>query len=85
MYYLLEEATGKLSFIMAKSQIITKQLQKKSIAVLEFQAVCFGAENLIDLFRELTCPSNLCPVNVTELLLFTDSMVALNWIGTRRM
>ena len=79
--YIQEINTLEVNFLLAKNRIVNKQLELKSIPALELQAVSFGLETLIDTQKELNAESSIVPINITELKLFCDSMVSLNWIN----
>lgn len=78
--YILNLTTNQLSFVSAKNKIINSQLESKSIPALEIQGVSMGVECLIDIYKELSGPGCICPVKITSMHLYTDSMVALAWI-----
>ena len=79
--YVQELNTNKVSFMLAKNRIIGRQLESKSIPALELHAVSFGIDTLMDVYNELTSQDSVVPINIKELHLFSDSMVALNWIN----
>ena len=80
--YILDIKANKLSFLFAKSRVVNKLLESKSIPSLEFAAITFGTETLIKLYLEL-CGSNIVmPLKITELRLFTDSMVCVHWLNS---
>ena len=78
--FILDKQTGKLSFLMAKNRMITKNLKTKSIASLELMAVDFGVQLLHKVFNELTGPKTLFPLKIDSLKLFTDSSICLDWL-----
>lgn len=78
--YILDLNKNHLSFLIAKSRVVNKQLQTKSIPALEFHAIAFGVETLISLYNELSGDDIVIPINVSKLCLFTDSMVAIHWL-----
>ena len=61
--------------------MLNKQLENKSIPALELQAVSFGLEIFIDTHQELTAASSVVPIKITELKLYSESMVSLNLIN----
>ena len=69
-----------VSFIKAKNRVINKQLKLRSIPTLEFQALTFCTEVLVEVYQELTGIDCVNAVNIQNLVLFTDSYVALNWL-----
>ena len=72
--------TGDVSFLLAKNKLVNSKLSKKSIPSLECQGAIMAAEVLIDLFKELHSDRNDVPINITDLCVYTDSMVSLAWI-----
>lgn len=74
--------SSEVSFLLAKNRFVNKQLQTKSIPSLEFQAISLGTEILIDIYQELAGPTCVTPIKITELQLFSDSMVSLCWINS---
>ena len=80
--FLLNLNTNQASFLLAKNRIINKQLESKSMPSMEFHAISFGVEVLIDTYKELTGPSCVVPISITGLELFTDSLVCLHWLNS---
>ena len=80
--YILDNETNNLTFLIAKNRLINRQLRTKSIPSLELQAMLFGVETLIDTWKELSGSSCTRPINITNLYLFSDSMVSLCWINS---
>ncbi len=74
----LQEICAEISFVMAKNRIVNKQLASKTIPVLELVAMQFGSKVLIDLYQQLT--NAVQPINIEEINLYSDSMVALAWL-----
>ena len=72
--------TEDLSFLFAKNKIVSKQLEGKSIPSLELQAVSLAADCLVDLYKELSGELCICPIEIDALVLYTDSLIALQWI-----
>ena len=70
--------TNEAHFVMSKNRLIGKDLSTKSIPSLELKAVAFTAECLTDLHNELAGPSCLMPIKITEVLVFTDSLVTIS-------
>ena len=73
---------GKVSFLMARNRIVNCQLESKSIPSLELMGIVLGVENLVDMCSELAGGKSVLPIKIEKLLLFTDSMVCLNWLCT---
>ena len=78
--FIYETNSEKGSFLLAKNKIIPKQMAVKSVPALEFHALHFGTEILLETYREITDKKLLCPVNVNSLEVRSDSMVALHWL-----
>ena len=78
--YIQDCSTGKMSFLAAKNKLVNKQLEGKSIPCLEFHAIALGAEMLIQLHDELSGNKSLTPIKISNLVLFSDSMVSLDWL-----
>lgn len=78
--FLQSLSTGNVSFLLAKNRIVGQNLNTKSIPSLELQAICLSVECLVDLQNELAGPDCLKPVDIAELQVFSDSLVALSWI-----
>ena len=72
--------TGEVNFILAKNRIITKSPESKTMPALELQAIELGVSILHDLFFELSGPSCIKPIKITELKIYSDSLVALSWV-----
>ena len=80
--YVQELETQKLSLVVAKNKVVSNDLNTKSIPVLELAAIAMGTEMLIELYNELCGSDCLCPINIKDLKLYSDSLVALSWIGS---
>ena len=78
--YLYNLTSKTMHFLLAKNRIVNKQQETKTIPVLEFQALTFGAEILLETYNELRDDRNVIPVTITELHLFTDSSTCLSWL-----
>lgn len=79
--YLYNRDENTVSFIRAKNRVINKQLKSKSIPTLEFLALSFGTEVILEVFNELTGPDCVEVINICNLTVYTDSYVALNWLN----
>ena len=75
--YLRCAESGKVSFIMAKNRVISKN-SKDTIPVLELLSIKFGLETLFSLRSELK--TAFCPIKILKLHCFSDSTISLNWI-----
>ena len=80
--YLVDLDNNLCSFMLAKNRIINKQLESKSIPTLELQSISLATEVLIDLRNDLSGSTCLNPINITEMEVFSDSMVALSWLNS---
>ena len=79
--YIWDILTDVRSFILAKSKIVGKELQTKSIPVLELIALAWGIE-VVQQHRRLLINA-LEPVKIDEVLAFSDSSIALSWLRSR--
>lgn len=80
--YLQDMTTSKVSFLLARNRIVNNQLQCKSVPALELQALTLGVETIVECYEEL-CVSNLCPIKVCKLSVYSDSMVGLSWVNSK--
>ncbi|XP_068234742.1 uncharacterized protein [Palaemon carinicauda] len=74
--------TGKVSFVLAKIRIVNANLKTKSIPSLELQAISLGTEMLMELYKELSGPACVIPINIKALTLYSDSLVVLTWVNS---
>ena len=79
--YIQNLNTNKVSFLMSKNKIVSKQLESKSIPSLEMQGISLASEVVIDLYKELSGSSCVNPIKIKELEIYTDSQVALSWLN----
>ena len=79
--YLLDNETQKLSFILSKNRLVSKGMKSKTIPVLELLGIKFGVQTLLKMNKELT--EAFCPLNITGLKLYSDSMISLQWISSK--
>ena len=79
--YIRDTVTGKTTFLLGKNRFVNKQLELKSIPNLELQAIVLAAETVIECKKALCGENVVCPVNITKCSLYTDSMIALQWIN----
>ena len=79
--YLYNRDEITVSFVRAKNRVVNKQLKLKSIPTLEFLALSFGSEVILEVYNELTGPDCIEVININRLVLYTDSYVALNWLN----
>ena len=80
--YLQNLTTKKTSFIMSKNQIISKQLEGKSMPAKELHGIAFASDVLMDMYRELTNSKTVQRIKVKSLQVYTDSLVALTWLNS---
>ena len=80
--YIKNLSTNETNFLFARNKIVNKQLENKTIPNLELHAIALGVDALADCKKDLSDESNVCPVNIVALSLYSDSMVALNWISS---
>ena len=79
--YIQNLSNDEVSFICAKNRIVNTQLESKTIPALELQALTLGTRTLMDLFSDLSGPSCLNPINIVDLVVYSDSLVALSWLN----
>ena len=79
--YLWNLATGKISFMFAKSRMIGANLKTKSIPVLELVSMAWAVELAMQNFRILT--ASLEPITIDRILVLSDSSIALSWVKSR--
>ncbi|XP_068214773.1 uncharacterized protein [Palaemon carinicauda] len=74
--------TNQCCFLQSKNRMVNTHLKNKSIPSLELNAVLFGVESLMELHRDLTGDVCMKPINISELLLYTDSICSLHWLNS---
>ena len=80
--YIQDRTNNHVSFLLSKNRIVNRKLEAKTIPALEFMGIILGAETLLDLKRELSGPYCVSPINITDLTLYTDSLVCLSWLNS---
>ena len=80
--YIQCNITKNISFLMVKNKLVGKSLESKSIPSLELGAIDLGVETLTDLYFELTNPSLVISTQISQVILYSDSLVCLNWINS---
>ena len=80
VFYLLNHNSNQISFLLSKYRMVNRNLKGKSIPTLEMNAIELAVETAVDVHSELTGPLNLEPVNIIQLTIYSDSMVALQWL-----
>mgnify|MGYP000654560869 CR=1 FL=1 len=78
--FLRNSSQKTMHFILAKSKIVNKSMITKSIPSLELKSVALATECAVQLFKDLTGPSCVCPVKIDSVNVYSDSMVALAWL-----
>ena len=74
--------TKEVNFVMSKNKIINKQLESKSIPVLELQGITLAVESLVELFDEISGNSFINKIMIKEMIVFSDSIIALYWLNS---
>ena len=80
--YIQNQRTNQTSFVCAKNRIVNAQLDSRTVPALELQAIALGAQCLTDIFNDLCGSFCLHPINIEELVICSDSLVALSWINS---
>ena len=80
VFYLWNQSSNQISFLLSKYRMVNKTLKGKSIPSLELNAIELAVETAIDLRMELSGSLNLEPINLVDTILYSDSMVALQWL-----
>ena len=75
-------SNNEVSFVCAKNRIVNTQLESKTVPVLELHAITLGSQTLLDIYNNLSGPLCLKPINIVDLMVFSDSLVALSWINS---
>ncbi|XP_068224926.1 uncharacterized protein [Palaemon carinicauda] len=78
--YIREVESCKRSFLIAKNKFVNSSLKAKSVPSLELQALVLGCEVLKSVYDELNGQFCLSKINITDLQLFSDSLVVLHWL-----
>lgn len=78
--YIVNKTQNLVSFLYAKNRLVSKNLELKSIPCLELKAVELGVESVISAYLELSGNDCVCPFKIDNLRLYSDSLVALNWV-----
>jgi len=80
--YIHDLDTNKVSFLLAKNRIVNLKMKSKTIPSLEMQGILLGVRSLVDLYTELAGSACVDPINITELCLYSDSLVSLHWLNS---
>ena len=78
--YIQDIETGQISLLHAKNRMINKQLRDKSIPSLELHALNFAIECAFDIYEALSGSDCIKPINIKQIILFSDSLCALQWL-----
>ena len=81
--YIKNIETNEVQFLLAKNRIVGKLLEAKSVPSLELAGIVLGAETLADVKNELSGENCLNPITISGMILYSDSLVALNWLNAR--
>ena len=73
---------NRVSFVNARSKVIGKKLEDKSIPSLQLQAVSLAVETVMDIFKDVAGSFCLCPVKVKSLIVYSDSLVVIHWLNS---
>ena len=79
--YLKDLSTGNVSFLLARNKIVGTQLEGRTIPSLELFAAAFGVETVLEVYEEFCGSKALVPIKIENLVLYSDSMVSLNWVN----
>ena len=71
--YIFNRRTDRMNFLQAKNKLVSRNLKRKSMPVLELIAVRMGVELVQNIFSEL-CRA-FCPINISNVSMYTDSMI----------
>ena len=80
--FIQDTETNQVNFLMSKSKIANKTLETKSIPSLEMQGIVLATECLIDIRKDLSGSDCVVPVDIKEMVVYTDSLVCLSWINS---
>ena len=76
--YMKENDTNRISFVCAHNKILDRTLQGRTMPVLEFLAVEFAVQKGLEIYEDFS--KCLVPIHVTDIMLLTDSTIALAWL-----
>ena len=80
--YIQNLKTGNCNYLISRSKLIPKAHESKSIPAKECGAICLAVNLVTNLYIELTGPKVVMPIHIAQIILFTDSMVNLNWLNS---
>ena len=78
--HVINETSKKIFFLYARNKLLSNRLRKKSIPALELYSISFALETIIEIINDLTADEIVTPMKIDKVFLFSDSMVALNWV-----
>ena len=76
---LLTKIRDKLPFVH-KKQIIEHTLEEKVNPTFGLYSIAFALETISEMINDLTAEEVMIPMKMDKVFLFSDSMVALNWV-----
>lgn len=77
--YLKNLDTNQISFLSGKNRLLNKQLEKNYSNF----GITLGVEMAAELTAELVGPNCLYPLNIQKRTLYTDSSIAIYWLGSQ--
>ena len=80
VFYIWNQNNNQISFLLSRYRMVGRSLKGKSIPALELNAVELAVETALDLREELSGSLNLEPLRLSNIALYSDSMVALQWL-----
>ena len=80
MVIYLKNSSGEVSFISAHNRIVDRTLKCRTMPVLEFLALEFAVQKGLEMYQSFS--SCMLPLKIKEILLFSDSSIALNWLSS---
>ena len=78
--YIKDLDSGRVSYLTARSRLVSTTSPKKTIPSLELQGLAYGVEILYDVYTELCGDRVVIPVKIRSCHLFVDSMICIHWI-----
>ena len=80
--YIQDLQSNNINFLMSKSKIVNKSLESKSIPSLEMQGIVLATECMFDIYDNLSGDACVVPINIKEMIVYSDSLVCLSWINS---
>ena len=78
--YIKDNVTNEVSFLTAKSKLLSSEMQKKTMPSLELQGIEFVVETMIQTYNALTGETVVIPIKISSLHVYTDSSACLHWL-----